>query len=637
MKRCFGSGLGLFTAMALIATLSITVAAQTATSAPDPLVQVLVQKGVLTAEDAKAITGTPTEQRDRLAQLLKQKGVITDAEYDAVRSEPVSSAPSSVFQPVRMAPATAGAAVVPAIYTQEKPPAKPAAPPPAPAIIPAVAPIRVLQLDPAKPGGMVPDITLGTKAKLKLYGFLKASAVYDSAMSGGAPFGSNDFPLPGFLGDTGPDGSPEFHIKARAARVGVNFEWPDVSKKLALTGKLEFDFEGNYTRANNRNISTVRSSQPSIRLAWMRMDYRASDTTSYFALFGQDWTTFGSSTLPNSLETTGLGIGFGSLYERSPQMRVGMTHNFGGSRNFTFGPEFAIALPAFGLTPSDISNQLAYGERQGSDSVQPETQGRLVFQFQADKAKGVAPAQIIFSGTYASRSAIVLAANVPDDFKPAFPRGAVAGGNRWGATAEVQLPTRYLTFLAKYYKGQDLRYYFAGQIYTLFNDLTNIFGPSPGVARPASWNVASVDGSSTVAFGCLGAPCSAGGTPVIADQLAGRSQGGFVELGIPLSRIFNAEPTGRNAGWTMNLHYGIDTVAARDVRRLAPGGGRGTSDWSFANLMYKLNAFVTFGYELGYYRTRAVAGTTGGLPLFRGVPSRQMHDLRSEFATIFTF
>ena len=66
-------------------------------------------------------------------------------------------------------------------------------------------------------------------------------------------------------------------------------------------------------------------------------------------LFGQDWTLFGSSTLPNMLETTGLGVAFGSLYERDPQMRVGYTHRIDG---LSIEPEFSFNLPASGIPPS---------------------------------------------------------------------------------------------------------------------------------------------------------------------------------------------------------------------------------------------------------------------------------------------
>ena len=90
----------------------------------------------------------------------------------------------------------------------------------------------------------------------------------------------------------------------------------------------------------------------------------------------------------------------------------------------------------------------------------------------------------------------------------------------------------------------------------------------------------------------------------------------------------------------MNLHYGLDDSVARDVRLAAPGVARDKSDWSFANLQYKLNTWVTFGLEEGYYRTKALPNSTTGLftgTLWQGVPSREAHDLRSEFATIFTF
>src|SRR5437870_3941676 len=45
----------------------------------DPLVRVLLSKGLLTAEEAKSISssGNPVEQRDRLAVLLRDKGLIS--------------------------------------------------------------------------------------------------------------------------------------------------------------------------------------------------------------------------------------------------------------------------------------------------------------------------------------------------------------------------------------------------------------------------------------------------------------------------------------------------------------------------------------------------------------------------------
>jgi hypothetical protein len=73
---------------------------------------------------------------------------------------------------------------------------------------------------------------------------------------------------------------------------------------------------------------------------------------------------------------------------------------------------------------------------------------------------------------------------------------------------------------------------------------------------------------------------------------------------------------------------------ARDARRFGARGAR--SDLFSGNIQYKWNQWVTFAYEQGYYRTRA-NNRAGLLPLFRGIPSFTTHNVRSEFAAIFTF
>lgn len=53
----------------------------------DPLLRVLVAKGLLTAAEARSVTtGSVVEQRDRLAALLRDKGLITANDFEAVRS-----------------------------------------------------------------------------------------------------------------------------------------------------------------------------------------------------------------------------------------------------------------------------------------------------------------------------------------------------------------------------------------------------------------------------------------------------------------------------------------------------------------------------------------------------------------------
>src|SRR5205085_1708086 len=266
-----------------------------------------------------------------------------------------------------------------------------------------------------------------------------------------------------------------------------------------------------------------------------------------------------------------------------------------------------------------VADQLGFGERQGTDSQQPALQGRFVTQWQLDKAPNVVPAQFIVSFEHQRRRAIVTAANVPAAFRAAFPSGAEVSSSSNGYSAELQLPTHLLTLVSKYYNGSDLRFFFAGQLLSNFNDTTGLTGTA---------TASSIDGASTVIFGL------AGGVPTVAPQRPVRAQGGFIQLGFPLSRIFAAEPQGRNAGWTAYLYYGYDQASARDARRFGARGSR--SDLFSGNIQYKLNSFITFAYEQGLYRTRA-ANRAGALPLFRGVPSYTTHDLRSELAAIFTF
>ena len=580
---------------------SLIVVAQTGNST-DPLVQVLRAKGVLTEAEARSISANAStaEQRERLAVLLRDKGVISPAEFEAVRTNTSS--------PV--------AQTITADYKTTSPNPAAAAPQPTPSkVIAAVAPTRLLGIDVPKREGLIPDIKLGTGPRLKLYGIFKTSFIHDSSSPQG-----NDFPLPLLAADTGPNDSPEFHVRARGLRLGANFEWVDPAPKTTITGKIEFDFEGDFTRANNRNISSIRSSQPSLRLAWVRIDRRFNDDTSAFALFGQDWAPFVSSTMPNMIENTNFGgLGYGAAYTRVPQARFGFNHKFGGSRDFRFGPEFAIVFPGFGDLPADVANQLGFGERQGADSQQPGLQGRAVFQWQLDKAANVSPAQFIVSFEHAKRTAIVTAANAPAAFKAAFPSGAEVSSDSNGYSAEIQLPTRFVTIVSKYYNGSDLRFFFAGQLLSNFNDTF-------GLTSTAT--AASIDGASTVVFGLRN------GLAVVAPQRPVRAQGGFIQFGFPLSRIFDADPKGRNAGWTAFLYYGDDQATARDARRFGARGAR--SDLFSGNIQYKWNQWVTFAYEQGYYRTRA-NNRAGLLPLFRGVPSFTTHNIRSEFAAIFTF
>jgi hypothetical protein len=603
------------------------------------LLGVPVMKGVLAPSEANAIRdAAPDAELQLLIEALARKGVVSAADLAAVPASPAVPAVTATTSPAAVAVATQSA---PASAAKESKPA-------GPAVVSAVAPLRVLPVDPPVKDGLKAAFTLGP-VKMTPYGFLKATAVYDTSNPNG-----DDMPFPGLflstpqITSTGPSNDPNFHIKARSARIGANFEFPDVTSKLTITGRLEGDFEGNFTEVDNRDVSSIRSSQFSIRQAWMRLDYAASDKTDLYFEGGQDWTLFGSSALPNLLETTALGYWYGDVYERSPQFQFGVVQKLGGSRNFKLAPTFAIMMPSTGqilkLGSNGLAGQLAQAEREGADSGRPELEGRVVLQFQADKAPAVAPAQIIVSAVEGRRTSVVPnssyinasgACLIPANYCAAFPNGFTASSNIYGVQGAIQIPTRWFTLVASAYRGGDLRFFFGGQVNTFATDtsgLTNIQGP-----------FSTLDGGPLAAAGGAVLGTNSSGQVVVAPQRAIRAFGGFVNLGLPLSRWFNADPKGHNAGWQLFLHMGKDQVVHHDLDYAGYTSNANIlsplplsmGKLAAATLYYKLNPYVTFGFEQSIYATRIKDGLPGYT--IAGKPSNEWQDHRSEFGPIFTF
>src|SRR5438445_3718303 len=79
---------GLLILMVVLIVFPTTLAQDNSANATDPLVRVLLTKGVLTPDEVRLITinGTLAGQRDRLAVLLRDKGVISPEEFEAVRN-----------------------------------------------------------------------------------------------------------------------------------------------------------------------------------------------------------------------------------------------------------------------------------------------------------------------------------------------------------------------------------------------------------------------------------------------------------------------------------------------------------------------------------------------------------------------
>jgi hypothetical protein len=626
------------------------------------LLNVLVSKSVLTPAEAGEIrNAAPDAEFQLLVQALSRKGVLTAADLSA--ATPLAApapAPAAVTDAAREIDAASVSTPDPEPVPQAghpTPAIQGTQPPPPPAVVAAIAPIRVLPVDPPKKDGLVPAFKMGG-VKMTPYGFIKATAVHDSSSPNG-----DDFPFVGLflsstsLLNTGPTQDPEFHLKARSTRIGANFEFPDASPRLTFTGKIEGDYEGNFSEVDNRDVSSIRSNAFQLRQAWGRMDYAASDKTDLYFEGGQDWSLFASSVLPNILETTFLGAYYGTIYERSPQFQFGVVQTLGGSRNFKISPTFAIMMPSTGqiekLGSLGLQGQIGQAEREGADSGRPELEARLALQFQLDKAPGVAPAQIIWAGFDASRKSIVTnsaytttaafctANPTTCDYQAAYPSGFTSSSTLYGNQIALSLPTRWATLVASGYFGGDLRFFFGGQVNSYYTD-------TAGLSNPISF--ATVDGGPLAAAGSAALACNTAltaagtcpGSVVIAPQRPVRAFGGFINLGLPLSRWFNANPKGHNAGWQLYFHAGKDQVVHSDL--ITPNAGAGANVLSplpllmgkvFAGtLYYKVNPYVTFGVEQSVYGTRLAPGVDYTIA---GSPDNLWQDHRTEFGPIFTF
>ena len=131
---------------------------------------------------------------------------------------------------------------------------------------------------------------------------------------------------------------------------------------------------------------------------------------------------------------------------------------------------------------------------------------------------------------------------------------------------------------------------------------------------------------------------------MVAPQKPIRSFGGFLNLGLPISRWVNADPKGRNAGWQLYLHIGKDQVVHRDLTNPNYSQTNDTNTLSplpllmgkmfAATLYYKLNPWCTFGTEYSVYATRLEPGVDYTIA---GSLSNEWQDHRIEFGPVFTF
>jgi hypothetical protein len=294
-----------------------------------------------------------------------------------------------------------------------------------------------------------------------------------------------------------------------------------------------------------------------------------------------------------------------------------------------------------------LQGQIGQAEREGADANRPELESRVVLQFQLDKAPAVPTAQIFWAGFYSRRRSIVTTSNygtptasclanivLCDTYEGAFPNGFTTSSKQYGNQVGFSLPTRFATLVGSGYFGGDLRFFLGGQVNSYATDTTLLSNPI---------TFATVDGGPLAAAGAATLATITGTNIVaIAPQKPIRSFGGFLNLGLPVSRWFNADPKGRMGGWQVYLHIGKDQVVHRDLTNPNYSPAANTlsplpllmGKMFAATLYYKLNPWCTFGTEYSVYASRLAPGSDYSIA---GSPSNEWQDHRIEFGPVFTF
>jgi len=209
-----------------------------------------------------------------------------------------------------------------------------------------------------------------------------------------------------------------------------------------------------------------------------------------------------------------------------------------------------------------------------------------------------------------------------------FPRGIqnFYPQNVW--TTEIQLPTPWVTLVAKFYKGDDMRFFFGG------NSTTS----SPTSTAPPKLERAPLSAAEP---SCLAAPevpvqgatLNCNGNPINVSKLQPiGGLGGFAEMSFPLFPHLPRQPGRYNSGWVLHLtlQHRPGQRGGRAPRKRTGSHRSGTQVPSPT----KLNKWVTFVDEVSYINTRAA---TAHSKLFAGQLVTQAHNWRNELGPCLFF
>ena len=214
--------------------------------------------------------------------------------------------------------------------------------------------------------------------KLRLYGFLRADAIYDDSrmdsIRGPGYVRSEDPDAPASVGAGGKDREAlAFH--PRATRVGLELEGPalDVLGGLETSGRLEIDFFG----------GGFSESREALRL---RLGYVKLSQGDLALTLGQDWDLIGPLR-PSINLAQGILWGAGNVGDRRPQARLDWTPELGpGQLTLQVSAGLSGAINQRDL---DAPGTSGAGYLDGETSGLPCLEGRLAYELDLGEGRSL--------------------------------------------------------------------------------------------------------------------------------------------------------------------------------------------------------------------------------------------------------
>lgn len=259
---------------------------------------------------------------------------------------------------------------------------------------------------------------LWSNLDVQLYGYIKGDASWDSSRTNPGNY------VLYVDSEATRKNDDEFNLTANQTRLGFNITGPE-SETMKASGKVEFDFYGNYAAENKAKIQ--------MRHAYMTLLWPKPD----LALLAGQASDVVSPLVPTTLNYTVL-WDVGNIGYRRPQIRL--------TKGLSLGEKTSMKLE--GAIARTIGRTDPTGSETGEDAGFPTVQGRasVTFPFVGPK-----PTTVGFSG-HSGREEYDLDAT-----------GRNTHFESWSLCLDMTLPVlKWLTFQGELFTGENLDGYFGG-------------------------------------------------------------------------------------------------------------------------------------------------------------------------------